>query len=163
MTPERYVLVQAVQTKDNELIPVWDKRVEFSKDEMYGNVVKISGNYGGSRVVECILDIKTKKLSPGIELDFYPDEKELEFKVDEVVMYEVSHRKLKQSKIVDIVYEEYELTILKGSKVDKWWMKYFKDVEFISNKLYAIKQWKPYFILENGTKVMWTHQLYKVV
>ncbi|MFW6226363.1 MAG: hypothetical protein ACOC3V_05350, partial [bacterium] len=72
MTPERYVLVQAVQTKDNELIPVWDKRVEFSKDEMYGNVVKISGNYGGSRVVECILDIKTKKLSPGIELDFYP-------------------------------------------------------------------------------------------
>ena len=162
MTPERYVLVQALQTKDDELIPVWDERVTYSKSDMYGGEITLKDGYrNSSKLVECVLDIKTKELKTGIELDFYPDK--MDFKKGQPVMVEASHRKLRPSTIVDIVFEEYELEIVKGKKIDQWWVKYFKDVEFINDRLYAIKKWKPYFILEDGTKVKWEYQLYSIV
>jgi hypothetical protein len=96
----------------------------------------------------------------GIELNYYPTEDNLEFKKGQVVLFEKSHRNLVEAKISEVVYEQYDLEIKKGSKLDKFWRIKFKDKIIDNNALYAIKQWKPFYVLDDGTKVEWTHQLY---
>jgi hypothetical protein len=59
-----------------------------------------------------------------------------------------------------VVYEEYEMEIKRGRKLDKWWVERFKDIEIDDNTLYAIKKWKPFYVLDNGIKIEWSHQLY---
>jgi hypothetical protein len=55
-----------------------------------------------------------------------------------------------------------ELKIIKGNKPDKYWIKKFPDVKFDANTLYAIKIWKPFYILEDGRKIKWEHELYHI-
>lgn len=162
MSIQRYVVIQAVKTKENELIPIWDERIVFSKTEMYGNVISLKDSFGHNHLdlIECIYDLKTKQIEVGVELNYYPVEKELEFKKDETVFFEKSHRSLVETKISDVVYEEYEMEIKRGSKLDRWWVERFKDVEIYANTLYAIKKWKPFYVLDNGAKIEWSHQLY---
>ena len=102
--------------------------------------------------------MKTKKIEIGVDLDFYPEK--LEFEKNEIVYVEKSNRTLTETKVVDILYEEYELNIKKGKKIDGYWLKYFKDKDIEKDQLYAIKQWKPFYLLENGQKIEWPHQLY---
>ena len=45
MDIKRYVVTQAVQTEENELIPIWDERIVFEKTEMYGNVISLKDDY----------------------------------------------------------------------------------------------------------------------
>lgn len=167
MDVTRYIVVQAVQSRDNVLIPVWDERIVFEKTEMYGDVITIKGEYShSSHLVECVYDLKNRTLSPGIELDYYPDEKHIEFKEGDQIFFESGgHRKLGESTIKKIVYEEYDLTIQRGKKMDRWYVDYFKNnnVEIDGNAIYAIKQWKPFYILENGKKIKWNHELFHKV
>lgn len=162
MDIKRYLTVQAVQTKNNELIPIWDDRIVFEKTEMYGNVItfKHEDHYS---VVECIFDLKTKQLEVGIELDHYPSDNDLEFKKGEVVLYEKSHKKLSEAIITEIVYEKFSMTIKRGYKLDNYWISRFKDVQFDGGTLYAMKQWEPIYVLDNGKKIEWVHQLYHKV
>jgi len=162
MNVKRYIIVQAVQTDNHELIPVWDERLTYTKSEMFGEGFEIKDEYQKTnRVVECVYDLKKRTLSMGIELDYYPEEKDVEYKKGEEVYYETSHRKLKESKIKDIVFEDFDVTIVKGKKMDGWCKKHFTDLVIDPNAIYAIKNWKPYYILENDVKIEWTHQLYK--
>ena len=161
MEIKRHIVVQAIKTRENELIPIWDERIIFEKTEMYGNAIKLKGDYSNHySLTECIYDLKTKKLGVGIEFDYYPTEDNLEFKKGQVVLFEKSHRNLVEAKISEVVYEQYDLEIKKGSKLDKFWRIKFKDKIIDNNALYAIKQWKPFYVLDDGTKVEWTHQLY---
>lgn len=162
MEIKRRIIIQAVKTKENELIPIWDERIVFEKTEMYDNVIRLKDSYRHDHfnLVECIYDLKTKQIEIGIELNYYPIEKDLEFKKGEVVLFEKSHRNLAEAKISEVVYEEYEMEIKRGRKLDKWWVERFKDIEIEGNSLYAIKQWKPFYVLDNGTKIEWVHQLY---
>ena len=161
MDIKRHILIQAIKTNENELIPIWDERIVFEKTEMYGNVISLKDDrQQHSHLIECIYDLKTKKIEMGIELNYYPVEIDLEFKKDEIILFEKSHRILEEAKISKVVYEEYELQIIRGRKMDKWWIKTFKDIEIDVNTLYAIKQWKPFYILDNGVKIEWSHQLY---
>ena len=164
METNRRIVVNAIQTKENVIIPIWDERIIFEKTEMYGNIIKLKDNYQKHyHLIECIFDIKTKKLELGIEVDIYPSEKDLPYKKGENVLVEKSHKKLADSTIVDIVYEQYDLKIVKGKKLDKWYKERIKGVEIDDNSLYAIKHWKPFYILENGDKIEWEHELYHKV
>lgn len=163
MDIKRYVVIQAIKTNENKLIPIWDERIVFEKTEMYGNTITLKDGYRSNEhfnVIECIYDLKTKQIEMGIELDHYPVEENLEFKKDEVVLFEKSHRVLAEAKISEIVYEEYDLDIKRGRKLEKYWVGKFKNIEIDSNTLYAIKQWKPFYVLDNGTKIEWSHQLH---
>ena len=162
MDIKRYVIIQAIKTRENEFIPIWDDRIIFEKTELFGNVIRLKDSLGSEyfNLVECIYDLKTKKVEIGVELDYYPIEKDLEFKKGEIVLFERKHRELSEIKISDIVYEEYEIEIKRGRKLDKWWCERFKDVVIENDTLYSIKQWKPFYILEDGSKIEWSHQLY---
>ena len=161
MSIKRHIIIQAVKTKENELIPIWDERLTFSKTEAYGNTLNIKDSHSMSfNTIDCIYDLKTRKVEVGIELNWYPEEDKLEFKKGEKILVEKSHRKLTEAVIADIVFEEYELEIKRGRKLDKWWVDRFKDVEIDGDSIYAIKTWKPFYILEDGTKIEWVHELY---
>lgn len=156
---KRHILTQAVKTKQNELIPIWDERIVFEKTEMYGNVITLKGDRNNYyNVVECIYDLKTKKIEIGIELNYYPNGNDLEYKKGETVLFEKSTRNLAEATISEIVYEEYELEIKRGNKLARYYFEIFKDID--DNTLYALKRWKPFYILDNGTKIEWSHQLY---
>ena len=162
MDIKRYVITQAVKTRENELIPIWDNNIVFDTSEMYGNVItlKNKSSYEHFSLVECIYDLKTKQVEMGIELNYYPNENELEFKIGEVVLFEKSNRVLAEAKISEVVYEDYDLNIARGRKLCKYTTNRFKCVEFDPNTLYAIKGWKPFYVLDNGIKIEWSHQLY---
>lgn len=161
MDLERRIIVQAIKLKDNTLVPIWDERIVFEKTEMYGNIVKLKGEFDTHvNLIECVYDIKTKKLEVGIELDIYPSEEDLEFKKGENVLFEKSHRVLGEAVISDVIFEEYDLTIVKGKKIDKYYLNRLNDIKIEKDNLYALKQWKPFYLLDNGKKIEWTHELY---
>ena len=164
MDINRRIIVQGIKTDENVLIPLWDERLSYEKTKLFGN--KITITMSGDRreksfnLVECVYDLKTKQIEAGIGLNYYPPNDELEFKVGEVVLVEKTHRCLIEAKIVEIVYDEYDLVIKRGKKLDKYWVNRFKHFEIDGNALYAIKQWKPFYLLDNGTKIENTYQLY---
>lgn len=127
---------------------------------MYGNIITLKGEYNHLKLVECIFDLKTRKLSMGIELDCYPDESTLEFKVGQDVYVDKAYRKLTECKIVGIKYEKYDLEIVRGKFMSNWMVAKFKDLEIDGNLLYAVKQWKPIYVLSDSSSVGYSHQLF---
>ena len=163
MNVTRYIKIQAVKLKDNELVPIWDSRITYEKSDNYGEMLKFDGLRNDIfEVIECVYDLKTRTLSAGIEIDFYPSDKDKEFTIGETVYYEKigCHRKLEETSIVDILYEDYDLSIYKGKKIDKWLVEKLKDVIIDKDSMYAIKHWKPTYVLANGVKTEWSHELF---
>lgn len=157
--PRRKIAVLALEDKDHNLIPLWDTRVSSSKSEAYGVQYHLDGSFSsGGRLVECVMDVNTKKLSPGIPVDIYQDGA---FKKGEKILYEVSRRNLDLATIEDVVFDEYDSQITKGRKMDKWYRERVQT-EIDPDSMYIIKNWKPLYILDNGKKIEWEHELYKI-
>lgn len=153
---DRYIVVQAVKTEDNKIIPVWDKRISFKKHEDYENIIEVKDDPRTyHKLVEVVYDLKTRKISTGISLDFYPSD--TKFVKDEIVYVEESHSTFYETKIVEIKFEEFDMSILRGSEV----LEYYKDIkeDIIKTQIYAIKHWKPTYVLSNGEKIKWEYQL----
>jgi hypothetical protein len=157
MEISRYITTQGVLLKDKTIIPIWDSRATFSKNEMYGNQISVEGERQNTySLVECIFDLKTKTISAGIDIDIYPDLSKLEHKINDIVLFE-DKSKHSLTKIVDIIFEEYDLQITKGKKIDNWYLNNFpKDVVVNRDSLYAMKIWKPTYVFENGGKTIWS-------
>jgi len=158
---DRYVIIQAIKTIDNNLIPIWNDDIIFDDSEFddIGNRIRLNGcKY--LDVVECIYDLKTKQISKGIELDYYPIDDALEFKKGQNVLYEKSYRKLSECTIVDIVYEEFVMEIKFGGNFDKRDIEKFKDIKIDVDKFYVLKWWTPFYVLDNNIKIKHSNQLY---
>lgn len=157
----RYIPIKAIKTSDNELIPFWDKSISYREDEDCGRGANIKGHYHSYyNFVDCVYDTETGKVEGGIYIDYYPDANHLEFKKGQDVFFEKKHRVLGESKIKEIVYEEFELSIHKGKDISEYYQKTYVNINFESETLYAFKQWKPFYLLDNGVLIKWTHQLY---
>lgn len=164
MDIKRYIVIQALKTETNELIPFWSDRLKFTPTGDCGDSVLLDGNSWKNyfSFVDCIYDLKTKTISMGVEINSYPDINRLEFKINESVYYETKHRHLGMSKLIAVEFEEFDLSILKGSRIENYERSYFKDIEFDDNTLYAIKHWKPKYVLESGFKTHYEHQLHHI-
>lgn len=158
---ERFIITKGVLTDDNQIIPIWDSRVKFENRDDYGNFLRLTdeSTYTIRQPVDCIFDIKHKKLSMGIEGNKYPDETKMMFKKGDEVYFEYEFRTLKEGKIVDILYEDFTPIIIRGSKMDKYYYSLFKEV--IPSLLYVIKIWEPIFLMDDGTRIEYEHLLYK--
>lgn len=78
-------------------------------------------------------------------------------------MYELGYsRTLAQSKIVDIVFESFNISINKGKKIEEYWKRHFNEVKFEDHLIYCIKQWQPIYVLETGERIEYSHKLYHV-
>lgn len=153
MDIKRYIVIQGVLLKDKSIVPIWDSRIKFEKTEMFGNRIEVEGERDYSHsVVECVFDLKTKQIFPGIAIDIYPNLSNHTHKIDNIVLFK-DGAKNTLTKIVDIIFENYELSITKGKKIDEWQLTRFpKDLVIDRDLMYAIKYWKPTYILENGEK-----------
>jgi len=159
MDIKRHILTQGVLLSDKTILPIWDSRITFSKSEMYGNQLIVEGERNHTySVIECIFDLKTKTISTGIELDIYPDLSKIKHKVGMVILFE-KYPKHTLTKIIDITFEVFDLQIQKGKKIDNWYLNNLpKDTIIDRESLYAIKVWKPTYVLENGDKT--TYDMY---
>jgi hypothetical protein len=156
---KRFQIVKAVQVID-EIVPIWDKRLKYDEDDYFGNRIYDSKtNHYCTEVIDVVYDVKNKKLSLGEELNKYPKKEHLKFKKGDAVFYEVELNKLRESKIMGIVFEEYEVEVLRGDKLIRNYREYPK-VDIEPKKMYMLKIWKPWYILEDGTRVMQEYQLY---
>jgi hypothetical protein len=161
MESKRYLTAQAVKTSRNQLIPIWDERIDFRKSS-YGTDYYELRDTGEKfhYINECIYDVKKRQILEGIEINIYT--KDIDFVEGQTVYYEKGHRELKESIIKEIVFEEYELEIKRGKKIESFEKKEIK-IEIDPKSIYAIKRWKPYYIMEDGTKIEWEHQIYHKV
>ncbi len=150
----RYITIQAILTKNKELIPIWDSRIKFVKTELYGDYIEIEGDHKQyDCITECIYDLKTKSISIGVEIDVFPNINDLNFKKGETVYVESSKRnELEETTIDDIQFLDFDLTIKKGKKIGSIYNKSIV-INIEPNTLYAIKDWKAYYILRNGKKI----------
>lgn len=165
MSITKKILVQGIKLKDGIIIPIWDDRITIVKTDMYGTVIEV--NYNGNiqqifSTIECIYNIKTKKIELGVELNYYPTNTELLYHENDKILYEKSHHILVEDTIKKIVYEEYVLDIINGKKIDKWWISKFKDVVIDENTIYNIKTWKPFYLLNSGIKIKHEYELFKI-
>ncbi len=154
---KRYVPVQGIKTTGNELIPIWDDRIQYINDDgNSGNYVRFEGHRYHT-ITNFIYDLKKKICVGGIELDFYPTQ--TAYIKDEIILYEVKSSYLTERKIVDIKFERFDLSILKGTKIDKYYKAYFNDIAIESDSLYSLKTYHPTYVLDDGTEVIYEHQL----
>ncbi len=155
----RYTSIFAILGEDDELIPIWDKRVQYKDSDMYGEQIKIEDEYKHAQLVECIFDIKEKTISTGVPVDIYPTENA--FKVGDTVYCETKrkHRYLSETEVADIKYKNYKLDIKKGRDIDSWYIKEMK-IPVVPDMLYSLKIWEPTYILKNGYETKWEHELY---
>lgn len=160
MRVSRYILVEGVKTKDNQILPIWDSRINYTKSDDYGDMLSVEDNRNIIDTIECIYDIKTKTISAGVEINIYPSLDEMKLKKGEKVLYEKTHKHLFETSIIDIEYNRFDLSIYKGKKIDKWWLDKIKDITIEKDGLYAVKLWKPTYVLENGVKTEYEHQLF---
>ncbi len=162
MSQSRYVQIPAIKTHDNQLVPLWDPRVKFVKSDYFGDHFTIDGGPNDHHeAIDCMFDVKEKKLLFGVEIDIYPNHEKLTYKKGMDVLQEAKHRILRKNTIVDIISDEFEVTIKKGKKFDKYETEAFKDkIEFDPETIYAIKRWKPCYIMADGSKVRYEHELY---
>ena len=155
----RYTTIKCIKTKSDEIIPIWSDRLELTG---HGSDIEIQlkddplNSYYS--VFECIFDLEERKILKGIVVDRYivPD-----FKVDEVVYFEKKDRILSESKIKEIVYEFFTSYIVKGIDIDDSWMKSFSDIKLEDDTFYNLKEWTPYYILENGLKIKQYYKLFR--
>ena len=156
----RYIIIQAIVKDDKTLVPLWDDSIIYENEEEYGELIKLKGdNYRTYYPIECLFDIKNKTLSIGIEIDQYPEK--LDYQKGERVYFETGkHRYLKEGTITDIIYEEFDLACFKGSDANNWYLNKIKDLD--PNKIYAFKNWKPFYIMDDGTKITYDYKIYKI-
>lgn len=157
----KFNIVKAIKTKQNEIIPIWDDRIEFHKTELYGNVINIKGEHDIYNLIEVVYNLETREISAGVELDIYPNI--TEFIKDEIVLSEVKYSSYRIDKIIDIIFEEFEMEIKKGKKIDNHYIKDLKDIVIEPKTIYCLKGWKPTYVLESGLKTTFAHQLKKLV
>ena len=157
----KFNIIKAIKTKQNEIIPIWDDRIEFHKTELYGNVINIKGEHDIYNLIEVVYNLETREISAGVELDIYPNI--TEFIKDEIVLSEVKYSSYRIDKIIDIIFEEFEMEIKKGKKIDNHYIKDLKDIVIEPKTIYCLKVWKPTYVLESGLKTTFTHQLKKLV
>lgn len=158
MEAKRRITMPCIILENKEIVPIWDKRIVYENHRDYGiQYSLIDKPFDKYYLSECIFDMKTKKLELGIGIDYYPTN--LEFSVEEIVYHEMNLQSFRETKIIEIIFEDFEMEIVKGKKMDQWWKNAFADLSIDENELYCIKKWKPIFVLEDGTKVSYTHQL----
>jgi hypothetical protein len=156
------IIVKAIQTDNNELIPIWDSRITFEDSEYYGNILYVEGHRAAfSSLKDCVFDLETKKLSFSEEVDIYPST--TEHSIDDVVYYDRHNEGLEETKVLSIIYKDFGTEIIKGSEIESWTRKALEDknIEINSELTYTIKRWKPTYILENGKQTKWSHELRK--
>jgi len=167
-------LIPTFCLKVNENIyPFWELDFVEDKDECLNTGYKIKGSnqiYYSHHITPCYWDFFNKKIVFGKIKDFYPTK--LNFEKEEVILVDVEysitgkHSCLRQSKIVDIKYEDYSTEIIKIKSTENGTLIYYFGKDNLNTlnleDIYEIRNWKPWYILEDGEVIKWDHKLHHI-
>ena len=160
----RYIPCKCLQS-GNEFIPFW--LLNYIKHEDYGKGYYTDSIYEASYhdLVDCLWDIKHKKVIVGIIKNIYIKDEDLEYKKGETVLLESDGSSYKIDKILDVTFEEYDTTVVKAKNMEDYYSKYFTDEEKknLKDEVYELRIWKPFYILESGKKTKWSYQIRRLV
>lgn len=146
------------------IYPLWHEDVECSKD--YLELVKYSlkGSPKSYSIQPAILNVSTKVITLGKIIE---SKQEAEFNIGDEVLVEVDYNSYKLSTISDIQYktDNSDRYIKRVSEIDAY------DMEEVEEKLGCVSindiiiysSLKPIYIMEDGTKILWSHQIKKLV
>jgi hypothetical protein len=160
-----FYLTKGILVKDEanyviNIIPIWDSRVTYEDHELYGPSYKLDKDR--EPLVDVLFNVNTKQLSLGINIDFY--DSLFDFIVGETVYVNVKKTVYKSS-IKEIIYTDYKLNIYQGKDLEQWLIdkikKQYPDIQLTVDGLYSIKDWIPYYLLEDGRLIKWKHELFK--
>lgn len=162
----RYVLTKGFLNSEKQIVPFWAAEVKYESE--YGHhFAQLTEDRSlfqkQNEFVECVYDMKTRELSLGIDINVYPDLKRLEFKVGQEVLFDMSCRALSQDKIKEIIFEECQIRVCRGKKLQDNLRKDLIPTNVELDGLYVIKHWEPTYVLESGKKTKYEHQLYTLV
>jgi hypothetical protein len=157
---KRYIIMPVILTQDKTIIPLWDEKVECKKEGGVWVATIKNGSWKNENIITGIFDIKTKGFSLGIDLDHYVKPR---FQEGEDVLFETEkYDEWGISKIHKVIYEEYDLNVRKGNKLGPW-LEIVKDKGDIKKDcLYCIKEWRPFYQLENGKLIEYEYRLKKL-
>jgi len=157
---KRYIIIEAFKCKQ-QIIPFWDVDLTCEFDEECGYEYYYKDTPVSSYPVEVMFDRKTKELATGIVVEYKKPIDKLRFNIDEEVYYEVDFKTYDKSKIVEIVYEEYDDYIKRGKDFDQYELNcHSLDVQL--NMIYCTRCWKPFYKLANGKVIKYDHQMKKI-
>ena len=154
---KRYLQIQAIRYQD-QLIPVWDEKVIYEKNDYFGSQYKYNGLF--CECVTCYYDTKKKAIFLGVEINYNPPLEKLQYKINETVLIETDKfRELKEVKIVNISFDEYEERIIKGKDLEGYEAMY--NMTFERNQIYHVKTWKPTYHFSDNSSTSRDHTMYK--
>jgi hypothetical protein len=161
-----YYLTKGILIKDDanyviNIIPIWDSRVTYKDHDLYGPSYKLDRDR--QPLVDVLFNINTKQLLLGVEINLYSPSYS-DFNVGDIVYVNVNKGVYKSS-IKDIIYTDYKLTVYKGKDLEDYLISRIKqecpNIQITVDSLYCIKDWIPYFLLEDNKIVKWEHELFK--
>ena len=167
MSVSRYVPVQ-VAVVEGKIYPVTE--LEFVKDSYCGDYYYKYGPGYNDKVkdlVEMVWDCKKKCYKNPFVLEYKrPDTTFGTFTIGDYILVECDGmRKLKNLKLVDIVYKEYDSSYKKFKKLEDYLKKNLTEEDFqtlIPEDLIEVRHYKQTYVFENGYKTTYPHQFYKV-
>jgi|NOAtaT_7_FD_contig_121_141351_length_4524_multi_4_in_0_out_0_3 hypothetical protein len=165
----RYILVKGAVNPEHpdEIIPCWDERIDYVK-RAYGKDYVI--NNQPVYLVDLVLDVQTKKLTKGIEINLYPEEEE--FKAGDSVLVKTKRslfdsNSLYMSTIKEVVYTDFEQSIVKGKKIEEYVIssikKAYPDIVIDVATVYCIRHWQTYYLLEDDTLIKYSSELFRLI
>ena len=160
--PKRYVTVPALISNDKKtIIPLTDPNIIYHKG-VEGMHYYTHNNETFREIKDVVYDTKERKLLFGVEIDIYPEIANSPFKQGAKVLYEKSHRVLVEKTIKKVIYNDFDLSIRKGKKLEDYFRSLIKDTIIEDETLYAFKHWKLSYLLNDGTIVNYSHQLWEM-
>jgi len=87
----------------------------------------------------------------------------LEYEKGDIVYHEESYRNLKETLISDIIFEDFDFSVIGGKSLGKYEKKIALDsgINILDTGIYNVKYWRPVYVLIDGTKVGSEYKLYK--
>lgn len=158
---KRFIPTQCLQVSDKDFVPFW--QLDYVKDEMCGEGFKQKDSWQVSynKLIDCYWDTKKHVIVFGKVKNFYPEK--IAFQKDENVFVEDSHDVYYEAQIVEILFEEYETMVIKIKKKSqseiKWYFTLEEQKELVIGDIYEIRSFKPTYVLSDGRKITYDHQL----
>lgn len=165
MERNNLIAVRGIITENKELIPVWDERVQYDDSEIWEERFKNYTTYKyrlknssqkSDSLSWMVLDIETKKLSLGIEIDICPKLEDLEFKEGDNIYYIEDNltKEVDETKIVSINFKVNTTDVYLGKDLEKYiFYRHIKNMKIEDALPYIVKFWKPVYNLANGVVI----------
>lgn len=161
MSAERYIEIK-VAIVGERIIPATE--LQYVKDNHCGHYYKYGDGYNDkvTTLTDMVWDLKKKEFRKPIVIEVR--QKTEDFKIGEVVYVDAGNypKVIKRRTIVDIVYEHYISSFVKYKKLDTY------DIDKIPEEtrqtllptdLIEFRNYAPTFVLNDGYKTHYTHQL----